>query len=78
MRCTVRPPVILSRLGTLSRFLSLLARTVGPNIKNPPKNKIEKFVKFTDHNCACKDLTNFECEGQTMTGDGSSVKKICF
>jgi hypothetical protein len=31
-------------------------------MKKPTKNKIEKFVKLTDHTCACDDLTSFEME----------------
>ena len=46
--------------------------TVGPNSKNPPKNKIKKYVKLTDHTCACSDLTNFECEVEA-TGNGIYV-----
>ena len=44
--------------------------------QKPAKSMIEKFVKLTDHNCACKDLTNFEWEAQTMTGNGSSVNTL--
>ena len=45
----------------------------GPNVKNPPKMWLKKFVKFTDHTCACHDLTNFEFEGNTIAGNGSYV-----
>ena len=34
-------------------------RTVGPNWKNPPKMRFKKFVKLTDHTCACYDLRKF-------------------
>ena len=47
--------------------------TNGPNVKNPPKMWLKKFVKFTDHTCACHDLTNFEFEGNTIAGNGSYV-----
>ena len=41
--------------------------------KNPPKTRFnKKIVKLTDHTCACKNLTNFECEAQA-TGNGSYV-----
>ena len=35
---------------------------VGPNSKNPPKNKIKKSVKLADHTCSCSYLTHFEYE----------------
>ena len=35
-------------------------RTVKPNVKNPPKIRLKKFVKLTIHTCACNSLTNFE------------------
>ena len=35
--------------------------------------RFKKFVKLTNHTCACNDLTNFECEAQA-TGNGSYVK----
>ena len=47
-------------------------RTVGQNRQNPPKTKFKKFVKSTNHTCACNRLTNFECEAQA-TGNGSYV-----
>ena len=34
--------------------------------------KSKKFVKLTDHTCACNNWTNFECEVQ-VTGNGSYV-----
>ena len=33
----------------------------------------EKFVKLTDHTCACNDLTSFEYEVRGTTGNGSYV-----
>ena len=45
-------------------------RTVVPNGKNTPKIRLEKFVKLTDHTCACNDLTNFESEVHAKTGNG--------
>ena len=50
----------------------VLRRTVGPNCKNPPKIRFKKFVKLTNHTCACNDLTNFECEAEA-TGNGTYV-----
>ncbi len=41
-----------------------MQHTVGTNWKNPPKIRLEKFVKLKDHIGACNDLTNFECEAQ--------------
>ena len=48
--------------------------------QNPVKNLIQKFVKPTDHTCACNDLTSFEYEVHTMTGNGSYVnlKKLAW
>ena len=40
----------------------VLRRTVRPKYTNLPKIRFKKFVKLTDHTCACNDLTNFECE----------------
>ena len=51
-------------------------RTVGPNWKNPPKMRFKKFVKLTDHTCACYDLTNFEFEVHAMTGNGCYVNRL--
>jgi hypothetical protein len=40
-------------------------------LQKPAKKwDFKKVVKLTDHNCACNDLTNFECEAQA-TGNGS-------
>ena len=39
--------------------LSARTHTVVPNYKNPPKIKSWKFVKLTDHTCACNNLTSF-------------------
>ena len=33
---------------------------VGHNSKNPPKNKVKKSVKLTDHTCHCNNLTNLQ------------------
>ena len=40
--------------------------TVGPNFKNQPKMRFKKFVKLSNHTCACNDLTNFGCEAQAL------------
>ena len=55
--------------------------------QKPAKNDIQNSVKLTDHTCYYNDLTNFEYQVRTMTGNGSyvnmrenagkSVKKIC-
>ena len=34
--------------------------TIGPIVKNPPNTWLEKFVKLTDHNCDCNNLTNLD------------------
>ena len=39
--------------------------------QEPTKNQIEKFVKLTDHACACNDLTSFKYEKHEITGNGS-------
>ena len=39
---------------------------VGPNSKNPPKNKIKKSVKLADHTCSCSYLTYFESEAYAI------------
>ena len=57
----------------MCEFSPVQRRTAGPNIKNPPKTWLKKFVKLTDHTCACNDLTNFECEANAITGNGSYV-----
>ena len=45
--------------------------TVGPNSKNPPKIKLKRFVKLTDHTCAWNSLTNFDmkCNQSQETGE---------
>ena len=48
--------------------------TAGPNVKNMPKIRFQKFVKLTDHTRACNDLKNFAYVGHAMTGNGSYVK----
>ena len=48
----------------------------GPMAK-PAKNKIEKFVKLTDHSYACNSLTNFEYEAHTITGNGNQSAESC-
>ena len=35
--------------------------------KNPPKIRIEKFVKLTDYPYACNNLTCFGCKAETET-----------
>ena len=36
----------------------------------------EKFVKLTDHSCACHDLTNFESDACIKAGNGSHDNMI--
>ena len=43
-------------------------------VKKPAKVKVEKFVKLTDHTCACNDLTSFEYEVHGMTGNRKSFE----
>ena len=45
---------------------------VEPNFKYPPKNKLKKLVKLTGHTYACNNLTSFECEVHTITGNGNN------
>ena len=47
---------------------------VGIDSKNPPKFRFKKFVKLSDDNCSCNDLTNFEYQVRAMTGNGNCVK----
>ena len=50
---------------SLTRALALYGNrigeecTIGPIFKNPPNIRLKKFVKLTDHNCDCNDLTDF-------------------
>ena len=46
--------------------------TGGPNRKIPPKIKLEKFVKLTDHNYACNCLANIFEFLHAITGNGSA------
>lgn len=41
--------------------------------QKPAKKDIQNSVKLTDHICYCYDLTNFEYQVHTMTGNGSYV-----
>ena len=50
--------------------------TVGPNVKNPPKMRLRKFVKLTGYTYACNSLTNFESEVHAMTGNGNQVNLL--
>jgi len=53
------------RAHSVGRFCCCAPRcTVGSYCKKPPKTRLKKFVKSTNHTCACNGLTNFECEGQ--------------
>ena len=63
-------PHLVTLILLLAQASASRARSAEPNCKNPPKMRFQKFVKLTDHTCACNDLTNFECEGQA-TGNGS-------
>ena len=47
-----------------------VARHSCAKCQKPAKNYIEKFVKLTDHTCACNDLTSFEYEVHQLTGSG--------
>ena len=44
-----------------------LRRTVASNCKNPPRIKFEKFVKLTDHTCACRYSVYFAFIQSTFT-----------
>ena len=48
------------------------ASQLGYMAKTRQKTGFIKFVKLTDHTCACNNLTHFECEVQA-TGNGSYV-----
>ena len=59
---------------------TLFSRTIGLNVKNPPKIKVEKIVKLTDHANACNSLTKFEYEVRELTRNGIYVnlmKLVC-
>ena len=44
--------------------------TVGPNVKNPPKIRIQKkIVKLTNHTISFNSLTSFEYEHHTFAGN---------
>ena len=43
------------------------------NNKTPPKMKFKKVVKLTGYTYACNSLTNFDYEGNSMTGNGNQV-----
>ena len=55
---------ILAAVTASTAFVwSVTATTVPHSLvqwQKPAKNKIEKFVKLTDHTYACNSLTNFE------------------
>ena len=51
---------------------------MGQRTKNPPKMRFIKFVKLTGYTYACHDLTNFEYQMRTMTGNGSYVNLFKF
>ena len=53
---------------------SPLHYTVGPNVKKPAKNKIQKSVKLTDHTCSCSYLIDFEYESHAIPGSGKRNK----
>ena len=50
---------------------SPLHYTVGPNVKKPAKNKIQKIVKLTGYTYVSNTLTNFEYLVHAMNGNGS-------
>ena len=49
-----------TRSSAASAATAAAHSTVVPNVKNPPKIRLKKFVKLTGHTCACNDLTSFE------------------
>ena len=51
-----------------------LHHTIWPNVRNPPKIKIKKFVKLTVHSYACNSLTDFECVANATTRNGKCCK----
>ena len=64
------------RLGALIQVSLYALSTVGPNNKNPPKNRFIKFVKLKGYTYACNRLTHFEYEAHAMTGNGNDVTLI--
>ena len=53
-------------------------RTVGPNSKNPPEIKFNKFMKLTGCTNACNGLINFEYEAHAMTRNKNKVNFLKF
>ena len=49
-----------TRSSAASAATAAAHSTVVPNVKNPPKIRLKKFVKLKGHNCAGNDLTIFE------------------
>ena len=48
------------------------SRTIGPNIKIPPKINAIEFVILTDHTYADNSLTNFDNKKQATTWNGNT------
>ena len=44
--------------------------------KSRQKINCKKFVKLTDHRCACNSLRSFESKGRAITGNGKSRQKM--
>ena len=66
------PPLCYSAcLGALGAWVLAHSCVKTSKVKNPPKITFEKFVKLTDHTCACNNLTSSEYDVHGMTGNGS-------
>jgi hypothetical protein len=70
--------VFKDRAELLRVFYSVTTPHSWANSQKPAKVKVEKFVKLTDHTYVCNDLTSFEYEAHTMTGNGSYLKMLEF
>ena len=66
------------QVSVLREPMACSRRTVGPNIKNPPKIQSKKIVKLTDHTYACNSLTNFYYEAYVIIGNGDHVNLLKF
>ena len=65
------------RAHSVRRFCCRAPRcTVGSYCKKPPKTRFKKFVKSTNHTCACNGLRNFECEAQATGNGNKNLKKL--
>ena len=72
--------ILAAVMASTASVWSVTATTVPHSLaqwQKPAKNKIEKFVKLTDHACACNSLTNFEYEVHAIIGNVNQSAEIC-